>query len=129
MDLLEDGLARIENRLTQVVPPPVRKLPILIGGMGVKRTLPIVAKHADIWHTFANVPEYQRKSALLKDLVAEAGRDEKQIERSVHWTGRESADAFVAEGVTLFTTEIHPTIDGYDFGELKDMLAWRDRQR
>jgi hypothetical protein len=37
--------------------------------------------------------------------------------------------AFLTEGVTLFTTEIHPTDDGYDFGELKDMLAWRDRQR
>jgi hypothetical protein len=36
---------------------------------------------------------------------------------------------FLTEGVTLFTTEIHPTDDGYDFGELKDMLAWRDRQR
>ena len=36
---------------------------------------------------------------------------------------------FLTEGVTLLTTEIHPTDDGYDFGELKDMLAWRDRQR
>ena len=67
-----------------MVPPPVRKIPILIGGIGVKRTLPLVAKHAD---------------------------------------------ALLDEDVTLFTTEIHPTVDGYDFGELKDMLAWRDRQR
>src|SRR5215468_2410603 len=79
MDLFEDGLARIEHRLTQLVPPPVRKIPILIGGMGVKRTLPIVAKHADIWHTFATVPEFQRKNSLLKELTAAAGRDEKQI--------------------------------------------------
>ena len=129
MDLFEAGLARVENRLAELVPPPVRKIPILIGGTGVKRTLPIVAKHADIWHTFASVSEFHRKNDLLKDLVAEAGRDEKTIERAVHWTGRENADAFVAEGVTLFTTEIHPTDDGYDFAELKDMLAWRDRQR
>ena len=46
----------------------------------------------------------------------------------MHWTGRVNAYAFLTEGVTLFTTEIHPTEDGYDFGELKDMLAWRDRQ-
>ncbi len=129
MDLFEDNLVRIENRLARLVPPPVRKIPILIGGMGVKRTLPIVAKHADIWHTFASVPEYRRKNAILKDLAAEAGRDETQIERAVHWAGRENADAFLTEGVTLFTTEIHPTDDGYDFGELKDMLAWRDLQR
>ena len=86
MDLFEAGLARVENRLAELVPPPVRKIPILIGGTGVKRTLPIVAKHADIWHTFASVPEFQRKNDLLKDLVAEAGRDEKTIERAVHWT-------------------------------------------
>ena len=47
----------------------------------------------------------------------------------MHWTGRENADAFVGEAVTLFTTEIHPTDDGYDFTELKDMIAWRDQTR
>jgi probable F420-dependent oxidoreductase len=129
MDLFEESLARIEHRLGELVPPPVRRIPILIGGMGVKRSLPIVAEHADIWHSFASVPEFQRKNAILKDLAAQAGRDEKLIERSVHWTGRENADAFVKEGVTLFTTEIHPTQEGYDFGELKDILAWRDRGR
>jgi alkanesulfonate monooxygenase SsuD/methylene tetrahydromethanopterin reductase-like flavin-dependent oxidoreductase (luciferase family) len=112
-----------------LVPQPVHKIPILIGGMGVKRTLPIVAKHADIWHTFASVPEYQRKNAILKDLAAQAGRDETRIRRAVHWTGRQNADAFLDEGVRLFTTEIHPTRDGYDFAELKDMIAWRDQVR
>ena len=129
MDLFEQSLVRVENRLAKLVPQPLRKIPLLIGGMGVKRTLPIVAKHADIWHTFASVPEYQRKNAILKDLVAAAGRDEKQIERAVHWTARKNADAFVGEGVTVFTTEIHPTNDGYDFSELKDMIAWRDAAR
>jgi len=129
MDLFEVGLARIESRLDELVPPPVRRIPILIGGIGVKRTLPLVAKHADIWHTFASVPEFQRKNALLKEMVAAAEREDKTIERAVQWTGRENADAFVEEGVTLFTTEIHPTDDGYDFAELRDMLGWRDRQR
>jgi hypothetical protein len=63
---------------------------------------------------------------LLRDLVAAAGRDEKRIERAVHWTGRGTADAFLEEGATLFTTEIHPTGNGYDFTELKDMIGWRD---
>jgi probable F420-dependent oxidoreductase len=129
MDLFEESLARIEDRFAQLVPPPVRKIPILIGGMGVRRSLPIVARHADIWHTFASVPEYRRKNEILKQLTAAAGRDEQQIQRAVHWTGRDNADGFTAEGVTLFTTEIHPTDDGYDFGELKDMIAWRDQTR
>ncbi|OBH63412.1 LLM class F420-dependent oxidoreductase [Mycobacterium sp. E2479] len=129
MDLFEQRLARIQNRLEHLVPQPMHEIPILIGGIGVRRTLPIVARHADIWHTFASVQEYRRKNAILKDMVAETGRDERQIERAVHWTGRDNADAFLGEGVTLFTTEVHPTDDGYDFSEFKDMLAWRDESR
>jgi hypothetical protein len=75
------------------------------------------------------VQEYRRKNALLKDLVAEAGRDERRIERAIHWTGRDNADTFLEEGVTLFTTEIHPSDDGYDFSELQDMITWRDQNR
>ena len=45
---------------------------------------------------------------------------------TVFWTSPADADAFAAEGVTLFTTEIKPTDDGYNFTELTDMLAWRD---
>jgi alkanesulfonate monooxygenase SsuD/methylene tetrahydromethanopterin reductase-like flavin-dependent oxidoreductase (luciferase family) len=127
MDLFAQSLPRIVERLTKLVPPPVRKIPILIGGMGVRRTLPIVAQHADIWHTFASVPEYRRKNAMLKDLAAEVGRDERKIERAVHWTGRKDADAFRDQGVSLYTTEIHPTADGYAFNELTDMIAWRDQ--
>ncbi|GFG50054.1 LLM class F420-dependent oxidoreductase [Mycolicibacterium agri] len=129
MDHFEASLPRIEQRLAQLVPPPVHDIPVLIGGIGVKRTLPLVVRHADIWHTFASVDEYRRKNAILKELAAQAGRDEKEIERSVHWTGRKTADAFLDEGVTLFTTEIHPTDDGYDFSELKDLIAWRDETR
>ncbi|ORA35320.1 LLM class F420-dependent oxidoreductase [Mycobacterium aquaticum] len=127
MDLFEESLARVKNRLAQLIPPPVRDIPILIGGMGVKRTLPIVARYADIWHTFASVDEYRRKNQLVKELAAEAGRDAGAITRAVHWTGRENAESFVQEGVTFFTTEIHPTAAGYDFAEVRDMLAWRAR--
>src|SRR5690242_21042104 len=42
-DLFDASLERIESRLAQLIPPPVRKIPILIGGSGAKRTLPAVA--------------------------------------------------------------------------------------
>src|ERR1700757_5312051 len=48
MDLFERSLVRIENRIAQLVPHPVHKIPVLIGGVGVRRTLPIVAKAAAI---------------------------------------------------------------------------------
>lgn len=125
MDQFDEGLARIEHRLTRLTPGPVRHIPILIGGGGEKRTLPAVARHADIWHSFEPIDEFRRKNALLKRLASEAGRDESRIERGVGWTDAATADAFVDEGVTLFTTEIHPDSRGYDFSEVEKLLAWR----
>ncbi|AMT71025.1 MULTISPECIES: LLM class F420-dependent oxidoreductase [Mycobacteriaceae] len=126
MDLFERSLKRISERLDKLIPAPTRSIPILIGGMGVRRTLPLVARYADIWHTFASPAEYRRKNALLGELAQVVGRDESAIERAVHWTGRADADAFASMGVTFFTTEIHPDADGFDFRELKDMIHWRD---
>jgi probable F420-dependent oxidoreductase len=125
MDQFDEGLARIERRLNQLTPSPVRHIPVLIGGGGERRTIPAVARHADIWHSFEPIEEFRRKNDILKQLASDAGRDESKIERATAWTDPATADSFVDEGVTLFTTEIHPTSDGYDFSELKDMLAWR----
>lgn len=127
MDQFDEGLARIEHRLAHLTPGPVRHIPILIGGGGERRTIPIAARHADIWHSFEPIDEFRRKNDLLKQLASEAGRDEAAIERGMAWTDAATADAFVDEGVTLFTTEIHPDGNGYDFSELETMLAWRDR--
>jgi hypothetical protein len=43
------------------------------------------------------------------------------------WTEPPVADPFVAEGVTLFTIEIHPTKQGYDFTDVEHLIGWRDR--
>lgn len=129
MDLFEKGLARIEGRLGQLIPPPIRKIPILIGGMGIKRTLPLVARYADIVHAHIGVAEFGRRDRILTQLSSDAGRDDSSIERSVAWSGRDDGDAFASAGVTLFVVEVRPTERGYDFSELIDMIAWRDRLR
>src|SRR6476660_7243865 len=46
-DLFDDGLSRIEHRLSQLTPAPLHKIPILIGDGGERRTLLAVARHAD----------------------------------------------------------------------------------
>jgi probable F420-dependent oxidoreductase len=130
LDLFDSGVERIERRLDQLVPAPLRHIPVLIGGSGEKRSLPTIARHADIWHTFPfDLDVYRRKSKLVDDLAAEAGRDGGDIERSVAWVDPRSADELAEIGVSLFTTEIHPTDDGYDFTELEQMIAWRDGGR
>jgi probable F420-dependent oxidoreductase len=129
-DLLDDGLQRIENRLTALNPPPLRKIPILIGGSGTKRTLPAVARHADIWHTHLDIDGFVTASSTLDELADRVGRAGNAIERSVTWRSAAFVDAYVDAGATTFITEVHPNpLKGYDFSALEDMLAWRDQSR
>lgn len=65
-------------------PQPERRLPILIGGSGPRRTLPLVAQHADRWNAYASLDVYPQRAARLADACAEAGRDPAEIHRSVN---------------------------------------------
>jgi len=124
-DLFDESLVRIEKRLAALIPPPVRKLPILIGGTGPKRSLPAVARHADIWHAFQELDAFRRSSDRVDELAATFGRDGAAIERSTLWVNPEGADAFREVGVSLFQTELTAE-NGYDLNPLKQVIAWRD---
>ena len=56
--------------------------PIWIGGAGPKRTLPIVARYADVWHTWGTPKSLAEPNARIDELAAEAGRDPKSIQRA-----------------------------------------------
>jgi alkanesulfonate monooxygenase SsuD/methylene tetrahydromethanopterin reductase-like flavin-dependent oxidoreductase (luciferase family) len=65
-------------------PVPIqRPLPLLIGGSGPRRTLPLVARHADLWNAFGPPDALRASGALLADACAEAGRDPAAIEWTV----------------------------------------------
>ena len=123
---LAGALPRIEHRLAQLNPAPTRTIPMLIGGGGERKTLRIVARHADIWHTFAEGDELARKTRVLAGHCAEAGRDPAEIEHSVLVGGHpEDAGPPLRErGVTLFT--IGAGGPDYDLAELRAWLSWRD---
>jgi F420-dependent oxidoreductase-like protein len=68
---------------------------ILIGGNGPKRTLPLVARYADIWNAvFVSPDELRAKSATLDELLAGVGRKPADVRRTVMTTiyfGRDRA--------------------------------------
>lgn len=128
LDALGEALPRIESRLAKLNPAPTRKIPVLIGGGGEKKTLKMVAKHADIWHGFGDPDVVARKVEILDRHCADLGRDPSEIERS---TGVEGEPDVLGPklrdlGVTLFTVGVGGP--DYDLSALRSWVAWRDEQ-
>ncbi len=58
--------------------------PILVGGNGEKRTLPLAARYADEWNAvYIPVDEFQRLNRRLDDLLRTAGRQPHEVRRSL----------------------------------------------
>jgi len=99
-DLLEDSLEIVTRLFTgevvdyqgkcvslqhaQLQPVPVQKPhpPIWIGGAGPRRTLPLVAKYADVWHSFGTPNSMREAFERIDRLAEQAGRDPKSILRA-----------------------------------------------
>jgi probable F420-dependent oxidoreductase len=126
LDALAEALPRIESRWGKVNPAPTRKIPVLIGGGGEKKTLKLVAKHADIWHSFATGDALVHKLRVLASHCETVGRDISEIELSNELRDKsvEEADSMREQGITLFTLGI--TGPDYDLTSTKKWLAWRD---
>jgi F420-dependent oxidoreductase-like protein len=78
--------------------------PILLGGNGKKRTLPLVARYAQIWNAVSLSPaEFRARSTLLDSLLVQAGRKPEDVSRTM-------------------MTSVH---FGRDLPELDRRLAWR----
>jgi F420-dependent oxidoreductase-like protein len=68
-----------------LLPRPARPggPPLLIGGNGTRRTLPLVARFADWWNALMVSPEeFRTLSAMLDDLLRAAGRAPESVRRT-----------------------------------------------
>jgi len=64
-----------------LLPRPVQpRLPIMIGGGGLRKTLRIVARSADMWNTSGSVDELATQVAALREHCAAIGRPFTEIE-------------------------------------------------
>jgi probable F420-dependent oxidoreductase len=136
LDSLATAMPRIEHRLSQLNPPPTRKIPVLIGGGGEKKTLRIVAGHADIWHALGDQATLRHKIDVLDAHCRAIGRDPNDIERSSQIVpcpaiptdpaGEYATPDELRElGFNLFTW----TVGGpnYDLEPLREWISWRDK--
>src|SRR3954453_14449247 len=101
---LAAALPRIKARWAASNPTQRREIPVLIGGGGERKTLRVVAEHADVWHSFGDVATLSRKSAILDEHGSDVGRDTAAaVERSVGVGSapQEVAAELVAAGATL----------------------------
>lgn len=86
----EEGTARgprYQARGVRNDPPPIQvRVPILIGGSGERKTLRIVAQHADMWEVGGDPTFARHKDEVLRRWCDEVGRDQSEIER-IHGSG------------------------------------------
>ncbi len=71
-------------REAQLLPRPQRPTPIMLGGNGPKRTLPLVARYAGIWNSVGLSPAlFAERSARLDELLRAAGRQPRDVQRTL----------------------------------------------
>ncbi|WP_035302975.1 LLM class F420-dependent oxidoreductase [Actinokineospora inagensis] len=131
-DVLDEALPRIEARFAQLSPAPTRRIPVMIGGTGERRTLRTVARHADIWHGMGSPEELKHKHAVLDAWCGREGRDPASIERAVITDDPPGAvggygDQVVATGTTLIAVGLNGrTIKELD--KIQAWVRWRDQR-
>jgi len=102
LDMLDEAATLIRGMLTQerttfhgkhfsvedasCLPRPIQqRLPIWIGGVGEKRTLKLVARHADGWNAAYVAPqEFARLSGVLDQWCERTNRDPRSVKRGVN---------------------------------------------
>ncbi len=126
---LRRDLPIIRERLGRLNPPPVRDIPILIGGGGERVTLRLVAEHAQGWHAFGDLATYRHKAEVLAGYCEAIGRDPGEIEHAWNVMGQplDRVDAFRAAGVGQFI--VSTSGPDFDLGPVRELVAWRDRVR
>ncbi len=127
----EESLRRIKARLAKLNPPPLGRLPILIGGGGEKVTLRLVATYADMWNSVTNdLQLFRRKQAILDSWCGKVGRDPRQIERSVLFEPEKVPDPseFIGAGAGHLIVQWRHPFSIEPIAKLREHLVQSDRE-
>jgi alkanesulfonate monooxygenase SsuD/methylene tetrahydromethanopterin reductase-like flavin-dependent oxidoreductase (luciferase family) len=87
--------------------PLQERIPILVGGSGERRTLRLVARHADACNLFGDPDTVRRKVAALREHCAAEARDPAAVEVTHLAPARVVADGEPRDGQGAATAEEH----------------------
>ena len=111
MDPPAPGSPRFEGRTITVpeavcYPRPLQaRVPILVGGSGERRTLRLVARHADACNLFGDAATVRHKVAVLREHCAAEGRDPAAVTVTHLQAARVIADGEPRDGLSAGTVE------------------------
>jgi F420-dependent oxidoreductase-like protein len=152
-DRFEEGLAVLEGLLTKDRfsydghyyrlagamnnPKPVQQpLPICIGGAGLRRTIPLAARHAHHWNyagPVTGIGEFRHRRQALHDACAAIGRDPAEITVSIlirsHGDNdglRNDIRSFREAGAELAIISINKSLEPSSVDDLAELLDQLD---
>ncbi|MET0657637.1 MAG: LLM class F420-dependent oxidoreductase [Steroidobacteraceae bacterium] len=128
LDLKRD-IPIMKARFEKLNPKPLRKIPIMIASMGEQIGMRIVAEHADMWHVYGHKDQVTHKTAVLKELCQEIGRDFNSIELTTffmpHLLGESEGDPEVYLKLGIRHLIYINQGPDWDMSGFRKLLAWR----
>jgi F420-dependent oxidoreductase-like protein len=115
---------RVEGALN--VPRPLRdRVPILVGGGGERRTLRLVARHADRWNVVGGPAVFRQKLDVLRGHCEAEGRDPGDIVKTAHAgiVVVDENDAGVRRRLEALSASPPPNLRGQDADQLRRSLV------
>ncbi len=141
MDRLEDAVricramfdapsATVEGRYHWVdgalnVPRPLRRVPIMIGGGGERRTLRLVARYADLCNVIGDAATVRHKLDVLRGHCEAEGRDPGDIVKTAHAgiVVADDTEAGVRRRLEALAATPPPVLSGLDADQLRQRLV------
>ncbi|MEQ1701753.1 MAG: LLM class F420-dependent oxidoreductase [Ilumatobacteraceae bacterium] len=130
---LAKSIRVVRHRWQILNPSPVQPVPVMVGGVGERLTLRIVAEQADIWHAMfpAHAADLHGPIAALGRHCADVGRSPDDLEWAVGVEPDDldrflsvEAPVLLAAGFTQFTLGFNGP--DWDVSAGRDWLLWRD---
>ena len=123
-DRLEAGIKKMREIWETTYPKPARNpIPLLLGGKGAKRTLPLVAREATEWNlSRLDAEMFRQRREVLEQCCREIGRDPATIRRSVMTTYIVGRDRDELRERALKLRDIIPSLKGLDAEQVLEKM-------